>query len=223
MIKVSDAVYEYIQQDDIALEALRLGFLNFSAYAKKIRPFLEKKLYKQVHTGTIVTALSRFASHMDAIPTLLPTVFIEDIHIKSGLVEIALEKTAANIQAIERLQSTYMKRGDIFSVVQGVSELTLIITSDIKNSVLKHFRAKPRGVYESLSAITIHFKESEYIEVPNMIHSLVSAIASKRINLIEIISSFTEISFLIRDQDVQETIGVLKKFFRTPLSDLEKF
>jgi len=219
MIKISDTVTSYIQQDDIALEALRLGILNLSAYAKKLQPLLEEKLYKKVHVGTIVTALSRLASHLEDIPSLRPEVFIEDIHLKSGLTEIAFEKNAATIKTVEKIQSTNLKRGAIFSIVQGVSELTLIITNDVKSSVVKYFRIKPNGVYPNLNAITIHFKESEYIEVPNMIYSLISALAAKRVNIIEIISSFTEISFLVKEMDVQITVDGLRKFFHTPQSE----
>ena len=35
MIKISDIVFEIINSDEISLEAIRMGILNLSAYAKK--------------------------------------------------------------------------------------------------------------------------------------------------------------------------------------------
>ena len=59
----------------------------------------------------------------------------------------------------------------------------------------------------------MRFVEEEYIEVPNMIYALVAALASKRINLIEIVSTFTEISFIVRQKDMSKTVDILKEHF----------
>jgi len=59
----------------------------------------------------------------------------------------------------------------------------------------------------------VRFVEEEYIEVPNMIYALVAALASKRINLIEIVSTFTEISFIVRQKDMSKTVDILKEHF----------
>ena len=46
-----------------------------------------------------------------------------------------------------------------------------------------------------------------------MIYTLVASIATKRINLIEIVSTFTEISFIVRQTDMRATIDILNANF----------
>ena len=70
-----------------------------------------------------------------------------------------------------------------------------------------------KGHYDNLSAITVRFIEKDYIEVPNMIYTLVSALAVKHINLIEIVSTFTEISFIVSQQDIKRVVDIFKENF----------
>lgn len=213
MIKISDVVLEIINGDEIALEAIRMGILNLSAYAKKIQPLISEKTYKPVSIGAIVTALSRMRNKLNNVPPLRPIVTIEDMSIKSPLVEISYEKTAELIQIASKLDTRLLMKNSFYTITYGVGEISLIVSQDLKNKILKHFNVTPKGVYENLVAITLRFIEKDYIEVPNMIYALVSALASKRINIIEVVSTFTEISFIMREKDMKQTIDSLKYFF----------
>lgn len=213
MIKISDVVFGTIQGDEVALEAFRLGFLNLSAYAKKIQPLVSEKTYKPVSKSTIVTALSRMRNRLNEIPPLRPTVKIEDMSIKSPLVEISFEKTEKMVQLASQLDSNSLLKDSFYTITYGVGEVSLIFSENLEKQILNHFNIKPKGVYKNLVAITVRFIEQSYIEVPNMIYVLVGALASKRINIIEIVSTFTEISFIVREKDMEETIDALKYFF----------
>ncbi len=213
MIKISEAVSDIIQGDEISLEALRAGVLNFSAYARKIKTFVEQKLYKEVQTGSIVTALSRIAPRVKNIPPLRPKIQILDMSIKSPLSEITFEKTEESLKNVSKLMRLKSTKGKFFTITQGITEITIIAPSEIKREILDHLIIKPKGQYDNLVAITASFVEQEYIEVPNMIYALVAALAIKRINLIEIVSTYTEISFIVRQKDMRNTIDVLKEHF----------
>ena len=213
MIKISEVVFETIQGDEIALEAFRMDLLNLSAYADRIRTIVSEKAYKVVNKGSIVTALSRMRKELGKIPPLRSIVRIENMSIKSPHVEISFEKTTKAVQLASQLDSKSLLLNSFYTIIYGVGEISLICSENLKKQVLSHFSTKPKGVYNNLVAITVRFIEQDYIETPNMIYTLVSALASKRINIIEIISTFTEISFIVREKDMKETIDVLKCFF----------
>jgi len=212
MTTISEIVMEIIQGDEIALEALRMDYLNLSAYAIKIMPLVAKETYKKVSKSAIVTALSRMKDELSKTPPLCPVVKIEDMSIKSPLTEISFEKTAQLTQSASKLDSKLVSQSNFFTVTHGVNEITLIFSENLEKQILGYFKIKPKGIYKKLVAITVRFVEQEYIETPNMIYTLVNSMARKRINIMEIVSTFTEISFIVKEKDMDKTIDALKQF-----------
>jgi hypothetical protein len=212
MIKVSDTVLEIINDDEIAYEAFRQNLLSFNAYAKKIKPIVEEKTFKEVKIGTIVVALSRLKKHTSSFDQLKPQVKVQSINLKSPLVETTYERIAETRKKVSDLKNELLQEDNFFAITEGVNEITLIYPQAYEKLVRKHFNDNPKGEYKNLGAVTIKFNEHEYIEVPNMIYTLVSALATKRINLIEIVSTFSEISFIVRINEVNKTIEALNQF-----------
>lgn len=214
MIKIAEVVKEIIRGDQIAFEAHKSGVLNLSAYAEKIKPLIEKKLIKSVRKGSIVVALSRISKGLGSLDDLRPNVVIDDISVKSPLCEMTFEKTENAQQSAASLLKKMELGSNFFTITEGINEITIIYSKNQENKIKNAFRIKPKGEYADLVGITVKFDEKEYIEVPNMIFSLVSALATKRINLIEIVSTFSEISFIVRKRDMHETIEALRLFFK---------
>jgi len=212
MITIAKIVVEMLYGDEVAREALSAGVLNLSAYAKKIKSKIDARLYKDVRLGSIVTAISRLANIAHKVPSLKTSVRIEDMSIKSPLCELAYEKTKDVGNTISKLGTKYSGQG-FFTATYGIGEITLIAAQSFKVDIMREVSVKPKGQYDNLAAITVRFAESEYIEVPNMIYTLVSALAVKRINLIEIVSTYTEISFIVRQADMKEVVEVFKTNF----------
>lgn len=212
MITIAQATAQFLYGDEIPREALVRGVLNLSSYAKQLQPQIEKRLYKNVRIGSIVTALSRLSSVANKVPPLKAEVSIEDMSIKSPLCELTYEKNQRTTQAIAQLGSQYSGRG-FFTATQGIGEVTCIAAQAFKENILQEVIATPRGQYDNLAAITVRFAEDKYIEIPNMIYTLVSALAIQRINLIEIVSTYTEISFIVRQADMNQVVEVFRANF----------
>jgi aspartokinase len=213
MIKIASVVSDIILNNEIALESLRSGILNLSAYARQIQPEIEKKLYKHVRIGTIVTALSRLIPEVSKIPQLRPPVKIEDISIKSPLIELSFDKSSQLIKEVNSFRSSLDTDKNFFTVTQGFGEITIIMPELLLAKALANISQKPKSKYTNLVAVNIRIIASNYIETPNMIYSLVATLAARRINLIEIISTYTEISFIVEQSDMEKTVDVLKNHF----------
>lgn len=211
MLTISSVLADTVHSNEVALESLRAGILNYSAYARQIQPEIEKKLYKKVRTGTIVTALSRL--ELKKVPLLRPPVKIEDISIKSPLSEISFDKNLTVIKEINHFHSSITEDHDYFAITQGMGEITMILPQKLIAKALLSINQKPKGQYDNLVAITIRIVESDYVDTPNMIYSLVAALAGQRINLIEIVSTFSEISFIIRQEDMRRTVDIFNDHF----------
>lgn len=212
MIRISQVVEELLLQDDIALEALRAGILNLSAYAKLLEKRIEKRLYKPVRKGSIVTALSRISQGEVSVAPLKVPVRIEDMTIKSPLCEITFERTREISQRLAAIKSSHAGV-NFFTMTQGIGEITSIVSQELLQDITRQVEYPPKGIYRDLAAVTVRFNEQEYIEVPNMLYTLISALAGKRINIIEIVSTYTEVTFVIRQPDMRRTVDVLKEEF----------
>ncbi len=212
MIKITDTVRELLFSSETALTALSQGYLNLSAYAKLIQPRVEALAKKPVRTGSIVVALSRLSKEVKSLKPLLPQVSIENISVKSSLVEIAFDKT----QAIKgRLQRIYEEKlfsaADFFAVTHGIGEISIVVPQSLKKQVLNLCKGqKPKLVRANLSSLTIRYGQ-QHIDIPNTFYYFIKCLAIKRINIVEIISTYTEITFLLDDNDLDLAFSLTAK------------
>lgn len=215
MITISQVVLNILQQDDVAREACLTGVLNFSAYADKIHKNVEEKTLKKVHKGTIVVALSRIAkSKLKNLPTFKPEVQIHNLGVRSPLYILIYDKSSDVQRRVATLNPFLVSPTDIFSVTEGSAEVMLSCSEKSRDFVKKHIGILPKKEVENAVAITAQFSE-EQSNTPNILHALFSALAYKRINLIYVVSAYTEISFLVSKTDMDETLKTLDEFTKT--------
>lgn len=213
MITVKQAVQEIMQSSEYVLEAIRQGVFNRTAFAKKIQKEVEDKTMKKVNVNTIVVTLLRIEKNLEKIPLLQPTVYISDLNIKSPIYEITFEMTSEILKRITELPiSSYLQSG-YFSITQGNREITIICSENLKESVISKLKIKPKSEYKNLTGITVSFSK-EYINIPNVIYTILGKLASKRINLTEIVSTYTELTFIFDNKYTQEAVEALKPYFQ---------
>ena len=212
MLPIPPAVEKTIRSSPVAFLALTQGILNLSAYAKSIQPNIESETKKSVRLGSIVVALSRLSKKITTEEPLLPTISIEDISVKSGLVEITFEKTEHNLQRLlELYKNKTLKTTDFFTVTHGINELTFIVTEKISPLIIKHFRGiKPTCVMDNLVSLSLRLSEN-YLRTPNVIYALVQELGLHRVNIVEIVSTFTEMSFIVCAEDMQVGFTILNQ------------
>ena len=213
MIKVTDTVLDLISADELALEAMRAGLLNYSAFADKIHSQVENLTKKPVQKGTIVVAISRIAKNTASVTLpLKPDVKLTDLSIKSSLSALTFEKSLDIQRKIAVLTPFQLSTQDLFTVTEGPTEVTLIISEKAKDKIIKEFATKPKSETNNLVAITVQFSENLAKE-PNLHFVLLSSLAAKRIQIIEIVSTFTETTFIIKKENMEEAIKALNTYF----------
>lgn len=213
MIKVSNTVFEIIQTDELALEALRTKLLNLSAYADKIQKNVENAAKKPVKKGTIVAALARIGKNLPKASSLIQNVLLTNIGIKSSLTLMTFKRSIEVQRKIANMHPFLLSTYELFSVTEGPEEITIICGDNSKSTILKHLGTKPKAEFSGLVAVSVAFSEKN-IEIPNVIYTLMNALAAKRINILEIVSTYTELSFLIRKEDMETAIKALNIYFK---------
>jgi hypothetical protein len=215
MLKVTDIVRDIVFASEPELTTLSRRILNLSAYAKRIQSEVERRAHKPVQLGTIVVALSRLSTELTDEDPLLPKVELHGIAVKSNLAEIAFNKTAANkIRAQKLYTESQFAQADFLTITYGASEISIFAPMPFVQPVLRQFKPdKPKLLLDHLAALTVQFGE-QYIDTPNMYFALLRAMAVRKINIVELISTFTELTFLVRQGDLNELFLLMNSLMR---------
>ncbi|MEN8252923.1 MAG: hypothetical protein ABFQ62_00925 [Patescibacteria group bacterium] len=212
MKKVSDSVRAKVQSDEIAFEAMRSGIMNLSAYAKSIQDDVEKDTWKNVSTNSLVVALSRVAKELKSGESLRPDFSMEDLTIRSPLSDVSFAKTKENLEQLHAFQKDFIgKENQFFMMTQSVREITIILAPEHKQLLFSYMKSEPKEIFDNLVAITISFSP-EYLTIPNVIYTIIAQIALQRVNIREIVSTYTELSIVIDEKEMQKAIEALQVF-----------
>lgn len=213
MVTVAYLVEKIIEKKPFLQEALSAGIVNNAALAEQMIPELEKALNKKVKFSTANMAIRRLAEKLEK--SFVATVKFKDdshINIRSNIVELTVYKTE-NIQ--EKIKKVYelvnYQEGDFLTLTQGFNELMLMIDEKYESQVLKIFSKKEiKKIIRNLSSISVNIP-LESTETVGLFYVVTRALNWENINIIEIVSTLTEMTFIIDDDNTSKAYDVLKK------------
>ncbi len=215
MLTTTEAIDRIVTHAPFFEEGLRDGLLNLSAVARRLRPDVEHRLARPVSEAAILMGLRRIAARLRRRPRPLGTVLrnIGDLTLRSDLVEFTFQTSPTILDHKRRLLAAMAKRRDTFvAITQGVSEVTLIVSASAAADVVRLF-AREREVarLDDLSSITVRLPEKA-VGIPGVHYSILKQLAWHDINVVEVVSTYTELSIVLADADVERAFVVLKGF-----------
>lgn len=214
MIKIQPIVKDIVLGEIEAYIALSNGYMNMSSYAHRIRPMVEALTKKKVTINSLVVSLSRLRNEIKKEKPLVQEVAITNITTKLPLSEIIYENTASSASKLESLHKKIpIMREDFFTTTIGTTELSIVCSSNITNKVLKHFAITPKFSINNLAAVGISF-DPKHFHIPNTIFSLISVIARARINIAELVSTYTELIFFVAEKDFSKTVTLFSNLHK---------
>ncbi len=213
MNTLSGYVREILDESEVALSALLDGVLNLSAFAKKIQPEVARRARRDVSVGTIVVALCRYEVDVRKRGSLCPKVRVETISTRTGLAEVTFAKTQSNKSRLRTLhEKTELLDADVLTITSGIREISLIVPMALVSAVRKVFRGDtPTLVLENLASLTVRFP-AKYLHTPNTTFALLRPLALNRINLVEVVSTYTELTIVVAERDLERSFVVLNRF-----------
>ncbi len=122
-----------------------------------------------------------------------------------------------NIKFLEKFESLHKKisvtREDFFIATIGTYEVNIIASSNLATKIMEHFEIRPKIINHNLTAIGISL-DPEVFKKPNIFFSLLSATARARINIEELISTSTELIFVVAEKDFSKTVALFSELHR---------
>ncbi len=214
MIKIQPIVRDIVMKELEAYFALTHGYMNMSSYAHHIRPKVQELTKKQVTIASLVVSLSRLRKEFKKASPLIQKVPITNISTKLPLTEIAYENSNNFIKELESLHKNItVSQEDFFTMTRGTHEIDIICSASLEKKVLKHFKMKPKWINHNFAAIGISYG-SEVFGMPNIFFSLLSVTARARINIEELVSTPTELVFIVAEKDFARTVALFSELHR---------
>lgn len=213
MITVPQKVEELVRETPFLEELIARNLLNFSEYARQIRPQVEKELIKDVSIASIVMALKRLSKD---IKSSGPITFSHDkgnyfhnITLKSDLVEFTYANSPTLMENLKKIVNKATEE-IFFTWSRGVYETTIIVSKKFWNICEKYFSSeKLKYRNDNVSALTILLPDDNISE-PGIYYAALKNLAWEGINILEVVSTYTELTLIIADQDIPKTIEVLR-------------
>jgi len=212
MITVSNAVDQIIKKKSFLEEAINSGIINLSALARQILPEVRKETFKEVREGAVLMALKRrpktLASKFQVDSVLEKN---HDLILRSNLLEFTIlnssfspEKHKKIIEAVENQNRNFL------TITQGIFETTIIVSRELKDKV-KAILEREKIIYQPdhLSSITIRLPEKNVL-TPGVYYTILKFLAWERINVVEVVSTFSEFTIILESQEISRAFSILK-------------
>ncbi len=212
MLSVSQSVEKVVMSKPFVMEALIEGLLNISSLARQITPAVEKLTGKTVKQGAIVMALNRMIVSLEGKSMLSDlTHTISDIIVRSNLTDYTFRNSSTILKSHINLMSCVSSLHDVFyTMVRGVFESNLIVSSDLNATVEREFSAEEcTHKNDNLSAITLKLPEGNDQAV-GFYYQILKMIAYEGINVKEVVSTTNEFSIIVSEEDIEEGFRILK-------------
>ena len=211
MITIGELVNDYLKNHPFLEQSIEDDLINYSSLARNIKPEFEKKLMKRIEVSAVGMALRRAATQIKKKKNNYPIISPEELIVRSGIVEYTFEKSDTIAMAVASFLQQSAKEKKYFSVVtEGVFEVAVIMSKHyehIAQETFKHEKITARQ--DRISAITIRLPRNNVI-VPGVYFRFLQKLAWENINVVDIVSTLTEFTVLLSENEVDRAFTLLK-------------
>ncbi len=211
MISIADALNDIIKSYPLIEDGLSRGLINYSAFAREVKPQIEKRLYKDIKEGAIVMALKRISEKLSKNVSQRKSLDLTDLTVRSNLSELTFLNSETLPEKTRKLFNDISSKRDIVCTLsEGIRETTFIVSSEIEDNLKRIFKDETlANEIENLSSITIRLPK-EVVYIPGVYYQILKMLAWENINVIEVLSTYTELTVIVETKDVDRAFSVLK-------------
>lgn len=204
MTSISSTVRQYIYRNPTIKDALMMGIVNYSSLARKIMNEMKINNFEAVETA--LKRIPKIEKDSVDIKKALKTSKIETI---TGVSYIVLKSSSENIKKAASLLSSIVKDYNQYRMIQGIQGTVVVIDDHEFEKIVSNFQRgeiieKRRGLGEIIitSREDITFIKGYVAYVSNVL-------AVNDINLLQLVSFYTDITVIIDTKDMAKAFNVL--------------
>ncbi len=210
---VSKKVREIVDRTPFLRDVLRKGFLNYTNFTESILEEVSQACNKEVKETAVIMALRRYATELNKVEGQKTSDGVcYTIVMHTNIIDYNYTKTPDLISHLGNLYDLSVRNGgtDFLNVILGSNEVTIATSEKLAphiEKVLSPF--KPMYKQDDLVALTMSFG-SNFIQTPGIVYEAARRLAWNSINVYEIVSTISELTFVIKRTDSFEAYRVLQ-------------
>ncbi|MBS1266785.1 MAG: hypothetical protein MAG795_00754 [Candidatus Woesearchaeota archaeon] len=212
MVSIAHVVSDKLSKRPFIEEALSRGLINYGALADEMIPLVEATLQKKVKHSAVMMAIRRHTEKINQLKSNQIDFFKNtDLSVRSNLFEVTFQKSSdVHKKIIQLYDIINPSQGDILNIIQGNYEITIISNQVIKKKIIEKVgKSNIIKSFDNLSSVSIRFP-IKHINTPGFIFACVKAISWEQINIVEVVSTMTELTFILNERDVIPAFEILK-------------
>lgn len=216
MITVPQAVEKIIKRSRYLSEALSKDLINTSSLSRYIKSEVESLTYKSVTLGSVTVAIKRLQKSLSSgYPKIKVFKEAPDMIVRSNLTLIYVKNSDNLLQrlsTIEKASRSFQKKA-LFTY--GRIE-TIILTNKMNLERIKKTLKDEEiaEVFANVSSITIHLPR-EAVRNPGIFYFFIKSLAWESVNILDILSTQTELTLIFNPQDINSAFGIVQALFST--------
>ena len=214
MVTISHIVKKIVSEQPFVEEALGNGIISIANLAEQMLPKIEQELGKKIKQAAVVMALRRYSEEIaEHRKKTRKFDYAGEILMKTNICDVNFVKShtlMAKLKTIHNLVN--FERGDTLNVIIGNNEVS-IVTNEKYMEKLTMFLSGEKILTKDqrLVALTIIFASDDFVHTPGVIFNAVRKLAWENINIYEIVSTMTELTFILNKKDSMKAYNVLQE------------
>ena len=214
MVTISHIVKKIASQQPFVEEALGKGIISIANLAEQLIPSIEKELGKKAKQAAVVMALRRYSEEISNHGKKLKSFdFTGEILMKTNICDFTFVKSPSLLTKLRTVHTLVnFEKGDTLNFILGNNEVSVITNEKFIDKLTKFMSGeKILNKEKGLVALTIIFTEDDFTHTPGVIFNAVRKLAWENINIYEIISTMTELTFILNKKDSMKAYDVLQE------------
>ncbi|TAL56939.1 MAG: hypothetical protein EPN86_02415 [Nanoarchaeota archaeon] len=214
MVTASQVVGKILSEKPALQEYLKRSLINYTSLAEYLLPSVERQLGAKASVAAIMMACRRHADSLKIQKKELEKIERgSELLIKTNLIDITVRKSPGLFAKVQKLYSlARYEEGDTLNVIYGNYEASIITNEHYSEEFLSALKGeKILKIDRNLVSLSLRFGET-FRSTPGMIASVTSKLTFEHINILEIVSTNTELAVIVRNKDAMRAYASLEEF-----------
>ena len=211
MVTIARVVEKIVKENPSLEIMLSKDLISFSKLARYLKAEVEKELGKPVKESAIIVAIKRLQEKASKCYEKPAEFSARSITTYSNLVEIGVITSS---QLREKVQEMYafpeLSEGAMLHISEGVNQTAFVFSGNLEPKMRKVLEGEKILIeVEGVAQLSISF-EKDMFETPGFLVYVLKELAWNGINVIEIISTYTELNIMINGKDLTKAYKILE-------------
>jgi len=212
MPTVSHIANKIIRESPFLQQAIDKNIVNYANLAEYYHDYIQKELGGKVKHAAIVMAFRRQGEKLESKNAKIPQFdYNSEIIMKTNLVDIGIVRTSNFFQKLKEIYKIInYQEGDVLNIIHGNNEASIVTNEKYREEILAIMKSeKISSIEKDIVSFSLRFNP-KFLHTSGVIAKVVKEFAWENINILELVTTNTEMTFIVQKKDVTRTYNLLE-------------